>query len=150
MHFQSSPFWSLMTIWLKLIDDFQYGFKFRDTWEAPRENVHLHIFNNKHGTSLYFSILRSANKCEGAIQVYVMHMTGVNTQENKKGQEATHKSVWPVITTGLTNLAPCTHHTGLTGVENRFADLVSNNTSTGKTCLSNHKDTIQYYKYNKA
>jgi hypothetical protein len=37
--------------------------------------------------------LESADKCEGVIQVYVMHMTGVNTQENEKRQEATHKPV---------------------------------------------------------
>jgi hypothetical protein len=53
----------------------------------------LHIFNKKHVTSLFLSILRSANKCEGAMQIYMMHMTGVNIQENEKGQEATHKPV---------------------------------------------------------
>jgi hypothetical protein len=45
---------------------------------------HLHIFNKKHGTSLYLSILESADKCEGAIQVYVIHMIGVGIQENEK------------------------------------------------------------------
>jgi hypothetical protein len=69
---------------------------------------HLHIFKKKHGTSLYLSILESANKCDSAIQVYVMHMIGVNTQENEKRQETTHKPVLPVITVGLTNLASCT------------------------------------------
>jgi hypothetical protein len=54
---------------------------------------HLHILNKKHGTSLYLSILWSANKCERDILVYVMYMIWVNTQENEKGREATHKSV---------------------------------------------------------
>jgi hypothetical protein len=38
---------------------------------------HLHIFNKKHGTSLYLSIWESADKCEGGIQVYVMHIEGL-------------------------------------------------------------------------
>jgi hypothetical protein len=32
----------------------------------------------------------------------MMHMTWDTTQENEKGQEATHKPIWLVITTGLT------------------------------------------------
>jgi hypothetical protein len=57
------------------------------------------------------------------------------------------------MTTGLTDLTSWTHHIGLTGVANWFdqlADLVSNNTSTGKTCLSTHLDTNQAYEYDKA
>jgi hypothetical protein len=80
-------------------------------------------------------------------------MTGVNTQENEKGQEATHKPIWSIITTGLIDLTSCTHHTDLTDVENWFdqlADLVSNNTSTCKTCLSTHLGTNQDYEYDKA
>jgi hypothetical protein len=45
---------------------------------------HLHIFNKKHRTSLYLSILESVDKCEGAIHVYVMNLTGENTQEKKR------------------------------------------------------------------
>jgi hypothetical protein len=40
--------------------------------------------------------------------------------------------VWSVLTTDLTVLSSCRHHTGLTGVGNRFdryADLVNNNMS---------------------
>jgi hypothetical protein len=38
--------------------------------------------------SLYLN-LWGANKCESVIQVYLMHIAGDVTQENKKGHEAT-------------------------------------------------------------
>jgi hypothetical protein len=74
----------------------------------------------------------------------MMHITSVNTQENKKGEEATQKPIWPIITTGLTDQTSCTHYTDLTGVENQFdrlADLVSNNKSNKKDILLH---TIRY------
>jgi hypothetical protein len=37
--------------------------------------------------------LWGANKCESVIQEYVMHRTGDDTQENKKGQEVTQQLV---------------------------------------------------------
>jgi hypothetical protein len=75
--------------------------------------------------------LWGANKCESVRQVYVMHMTGDDTQENKQRTGSNTIPVWPVLTTDLTILTSC-RHTGLTGVGSqfdRYADLVSNNTS---------------------
>jgi hypothetical protein len=45
---------------------------------------HLHIFNKNHETPLISLNLWGANKCESVIQVYVMHMAGDDTQENKQ------------------------------------------------------------------
>jgi hypothetical protein len=58
-------------------------------------------------------------------------MAGDDTQENKQRARSNTIPVWPVLTTDLTILTFC-RHTSLTGVGNRFdryADLVSNNTS---------------------
>jgi hypothetical protein len=77
-----------------------------------------------------------------------MHMAGDNTQDNEKGQEATQyrsdRFPKPV------DLTSCRRNTGLIGVLNRLAELVSNIDSTGKACFSKQSDTIQDYKYNKA
>jgi hypothetical protein len=50
-------------------------------------------------------------------------MIGDITQEIEKGQEATHKPVWPLRTTGLTDLTSCTGYTDLIGAANWFDEL---------------------------
>jgi hypothetical protein len=64
-------------------------------------------------------------------------MTGDITQEIEKWQEARHKLVWPIRTTGLTDLTFYTGYIDLTGAANwfdRLADFVSS-----KTCIKQHK-----------
>jgi hypothetical protein len=84
---------------------------------------------------LYLSIREVQNKCE---EIYEMHMTGVIAQENKRTRINTK--------TGLTNLPPCTPHTGLTGQ----LTLSATTKATDNTCIFKQTDTIQDDKYNKA